>query len=132
MEGHPDVLVVSSHLEYRRVLVRILDSLQVNTFVSATLAEAEEVLSRQQLALVFCDDRLTDGCYRGLLRTPRIWEHAPHIVVTTRTGEWKEYLEAARLGAFDMIQYPYRSVEVELNVIRATRSRDQNSYRAVA
>ena len=132
MQGHPQALVTSSHLERRRALLRILDDLRVNTYVSATLAEAEEVLSRQSVALVFCDDRLTDGSYRDLLQTLRAWKKAPNIVVTTRVGEWNEYLEALGLGAFDMIQYPYRSTDVELNVIRAMRGEDQQFDRAIA
>ena len=141
MEQELDALVASSHLEYRRELLRILKDLRVNTYASLTLAEAQEVLSRQWIALVFCDDRLADGSYRDLLRTPRTWKKAPYIVVTTRTGEWKEYLEALGLGASDMIQYPYRSTDVELNVIRALRGAnvirtmgggDQKSDRAIA
>ncbi len=132
MEVHPHALVASSHLESRRVLLRILDDLRVNAFASTTLAEAEEVLSRQRVALVFCDDRLSDGSYRDLLRNLRTWKQSPHTVVTTRTGEWKEYLEALGLGAFDMIQYPYRPTDVELNVIRAMRAGDQESDRAIA
>jgi DNA-binding NtrC family response regulator len=141
MDEQPDALVASSHLECRQALLRILKDLRVNTFASATLSEAEEVLSRQWVALVFCDDWLTDGSYRDLLRTPRTRKKAPHVVVTTHTGEWKEYLEALGLGASDMIQYPYRSVDVELNVIRAMRGAniirassggDQKSYRAIA
>lgn len=131
MEGHPHALVVSSHLECRRVLLRILEDLRVNTLVSATLAEAEEVLSRQRVALVFCDDRLPDGSYRDLLRSLRSWKQSPHAVVTTRTGEWKEYLEALGLGVFDMIQYPYRATDVELNVLRAMRGGAQKSNRAI-
>jgi DNA-binding response OmpR family regulator len=100
----------------------MLEVLKVNTFASATLAEAEEVLSRREVALVFCDDRLADGTYRDLLQTLRTRKKAPHIVVTTRIGEWKDYLEALGLGASDMIPYPFRSADVELNVIRAMRS----------
>jgi DNA-binding response OmpR family regulator len=99
----------------------MLEVLKVNTFASATLAEAEEVLSRQEVALVFCDDRLTDGTYRDLLQTLRTRKKTPHMVVTTRIGEWKDYLEALGLGASDMIPYPFRSADVELNVIRAMR-----------
>lgn len=132
MEEQPDALVMSSHLECRRALVRILQGLRVNTLATATLAEAEEVLSRQGVALVFCDDRLTDGSYRDLLQNLRTWKKTPHIVVTTRTGEWKEYQEALGLGVSDMIQYPYRSTDVELNVLRATRGGDQKSDRAIA
>jgi DNA-binding NtrC family response regulator len=119
-------------LECRRALVRILESLSVNTFASSTLAEAEEVLSHQGVALVFCDDHLTDGSYRDLLQILRAWKKSPHIVVTTRKGEWKEYLEALGLGVSDMIQYPYRPTDVELNVLRATRACDHKSDRAVA
>jgi CheY-like chemotaxis protein len=132
VEARRDALVASSHLEYRRALVRILEDLKVNTFASATLAEAQELLSRQSIALVFCDDRLTDGSYRDLLQALRAWNKTPHVVVTTRTGEWKDYLEAVRLGAFDMIQYPYRPTDVELNVIRAMRGGDAKSDRAIA
>jgi DNA-binding NtrC family response regulator len=96
------------------------------------LAEAEQVLSRQGVALVFCDDRLADGSYRDLLHGLRTRKKAPRIVVTTRTGEWKEYVEALQLGAFDMIQYPYRSTDVELNVLRAMRGGDQKSDQAIA
>lgn len=132
MEGHSHALVLSSYLEYRGLLLRILEDLRVDTFASATLAEAEEILSQQGVALVFCDDRLTDGSYRDLLRTLRTWKKEPYVVVTTRIGEWKEYLEALDLGAFDMIQYPYRSSEVELNVIRAMRGENQKFDRAIA
>ncbi|MGC2233225.1 MAG: response regulator [Candidatus Acidiferrum sp.] len=132
MEGHPQILVASSRLESRRVLLRILDDLGIESFASATLAEAEEVLSRQPIALVFCDDRLTDGSYRDLLQRLRTWKQSAHTVVTTRTGEWKEYLEALGLGAFDMIQQPYRPTDVELNVLRALRGREQKFNRAAA
>jgi DNA-binding NtrC family response regulator len=132
MERHPGALVASSHLECRRVMLRILEDLKVNTFASATLAEAKKVLSGQGVASVFCEDRLANRTYRDLLQTLRMWRKAPHIVVTTRKGEWKDYLEALGLGASDMIQYSYRSTEVELNVIRAMRGRDQGSDGATA
>ena len=132
MEGYSHALVLSSCLEYRRLLLRILEDLRVDTLASATLAEAEEVLSQQRVALVFCDDRLTDGSYRDLLQTLRTWKQERYVVVTTRIGEWKEYLEALDLGAFDMIQYLFRSSEVELNVIRAMRGENQKFDRAIA
>jgi hypothetical protein len=59
MERHPRALLASSHLESRQILVH--DKLRVNTFVSDTLMETAELLSRYGVALVFCDDRLTDG-----------------------------------------------------------------------
>lgn len=90
------------------------------------------MLSRQRVALVFRDDRLADGSYRDLLQSLRTWKQSPHTVVTTRTGEWKEYLEALGLGVFDMIPYPYRSTDVELNVIRAMRVSGNSVTRELA
>jgi len=121
MEYSPAVLVTSSYLEPRRTLVHMLEGLGVNTFTSASLAEAYQVLDHQPVALVFCDESLQDGTYRNMLETVRERNKSPHVVVTSRTGEWPEYLEAVKLGAFDLIQYPYMPTDVEINVIRALR-----------
>jgi two-component system, NtrC family, response regulator AtoC len=117
----PAVLVTSSHLEPRRTLVHMLEDLGVNTFTTSSLAEACDVLEHQSVALVFCDESLQDGSYRNMLQIMRECDKSPHVVVTSRTGEWPEYLEAVKLGAFDLIQYPYMPTDVELNVIRALR-----------
>ena len=63
-----NVLIVSSHLENGRALMRILDGLPVNAIVSRTLAQAQEVLARQEVHIVFCDDSLPDGTYRDFCR----------------------------------------------------------------
>jgi DNA-binding NtrC family response regulator len=132
MEGSPPTLVVSPHLESQRTLFHILEDLKVTAFASANLAEAAQVLSRNEIALVFCEDRLTDGTYRDLLQNLETWNQSAHTVVTTRIGEWEEYLEALALGAFDMLQRPYRSTEVELNVLRAMHGKSRKSGRAAA
>jgi DNA-binding NtrC family response regulator len=105
----------------------MLENLGVNTFTTSSLAEAYEVLERQPVALVFCDESLQDGSYRNMLQTVRTRSKSPHIVVTSRTGEWPEYLEAVKLGAFDLIQYPYLPTDVELNVIRAMRDAEREA-----
>ena len=62
-----DILVASANLEHRRSLIRILEELPVNVISVSTFQQAEEVLSRQHIALVFSDHRLPDGSFRGLL-----------------------------------------------------------------
>jgi DNA-binding NtrC family response regulator len=96
------------------------------------LAEAKKVLSGQEVALVFCDDRLIDGSYRDLLQTLQVLKITPHFVLTTRIGEWRDSLEALSLGVFDMIESPYRSTDIELSVIRAMRDGEQQSDRMIA
>lgn len=116
-----DILVTSSRVEDRRALMRILDGLPINVFSSSTVKQAEEVMSQKKLALVFCDEHLPDGSYRELLSRSRATQKHPRLVVTTHTGEWNEYLEATRRGAFDVIRYPLQPADVELIVIRAMR-----------
>jgi DNA-binding NtrC family response regulator len=62
-----NVLVASANLEHRRELVRILAELPLNVISVSTFQQAEEVLSRQHIALMFSDQRLPDGSFRELL-----------------------------------------------------------------
>jgi DNA-binding NtrC family response regulator len=43
------------------------------------------------------------------------------IVVTSRQANWPEFLEAIRVGAFDVISTPCRSKDVESMVVQAKR-----------
>jgi len=122
-----DILVTSSRVEDRRELMKILDGLPINVFSSSTVKQAEEVMAQKKLALVFCDEHLPDGSYRELLSRSRTAPKQPRLVVTTHTGEWNEYLEATRRGAFDVIRYPLQPADVELIVIRAMRQQREAS-----
>ena len=64
-----DALVVSDRMEHLKSLVRILDELMINVYVACNLRQAREVLARQPLSLVFCDERVADGSYRELLQS---------------------------------------------------------------
>lgn len=47
------------------------------------------------------------------------------MVITSLHADWDEYLEAIRVGAFDVIAAPCRSTDVEWMVIQAKRD-DRN------
>ena len=122
---HFRVLVVSPHLEVRRPVVRTLESLSVDALVCSTRREAEEVLSKQTVELVFCEERLQDGSYCDLIHSDHYDHRIPRVVVMTRTGEWELYFEAIASGAFDVIRSPWYATDVEMTVIRALREDDQ-------
>lgn len=115
-----DTLIISSDLENRKSLLHILEKLSLNVISCSALSEAEDVFSRQEVPLVFCDEILSDGCYRNLLSARKSGQRAPRIVVTIR-GEWDEYLEAMRLGAFDVVRCPFRPTDIEMVIIHAVR-----------
>ena len=116
-----DALVVSERMEHVQSLVRILDGLLINVYVACTIKQAQEVLGRQPLGLVFCDERISGSSYRELLSTGDARRRASRLVVMLQTGEWEEYLEAMRLGAFEVIRCPVQPTDVEMTLINATR-----------
>jgi DNA-binding NtrC family response regulator len=113
-----DVLVVSKEMENRKALQLVLEQLSLNVIQCSDLVQASEVLSRQPVELVFCDDSLSDGTYRDLL-PPKKQGRKPRLVVMMRTGEWEEYVEAMRLGAFDAMRRSWHPTDVELLVLLA-------------
>jgi DNA-binding NtrC family response regulator len=117
-----DVLVASSCMENRQHLENILENLSLNVISCSAISQAEEVIARQEIPLVFCDELLSDGCCRVLLSARgKTGQKASRIVVTIRAGEWDEYLEVMRLGAFDVMRSPVQPTDVELVVLRAMR-----------
>jgi len=122
---HIRVLIVSPNMEVRRSLLRTLEALSTDVVVCVTRAQAEEVLSTQTVEIVFCDEHLPDGSYCDLIRPSHCGHRTPHVVVTTRTGEWELYFQAMTKGAFDVIRSPWYATDVELAVIRALREADQ-------
>jgi DNA-binding NtrC family response regulator len=132
MQGQWDVLVASSDIEHRRLLVKILDALNLNVISCGALREAADVLSRQGVDLVFCDEQLPDGSYRDLLAPRRSVRRTPRLVVTIRTGEWEEYLEAMRLGAFDAVRRPLHPTDIEMVVLRAMHGEERQADRMIA
>lgn len=111
-----DILIVSSRAEHLKVLIRVLDAARV--FAAFSVRQAEQAFSRHSFAVVFCDDPLAVGSYRELLslRTER---NKPNLVVLLRSGEWREYLEAMRHGAFDVLRCPLQPTEVKVVLLSA-------------
>ena len=132
MPGQWDVLIASSDIEHRRALERVLDGLSLNVISCSALQQAAEVLAHRPVDLVFCDDNLGDGSYRDLLSSSKPGQKSPRLVVTIRTGEWKEYLEAMRLGAFDAVRRPWHPTDVEMVVLRAMHEEQRYANRMIA
>jgi DNA-binding NtrC family response regulator len=119
METQWNILVVCSDWENRRALIHMLERLTLNVYSSSSVRQAEELLKRRTFALTFCDDHLVDGTFQNLLSEIRKSGEKTRFIVTTTSGEWDDFLNSTRLGAFDMIRWPLQPTDVELIVIRA-------------
>jgi DNA-binding NtrC family response regulator len=116
-----DVLVASANLEHRRSLVRILEELLLNVISVSTFEQAEEVLSRQHIALMFSDQQLPDGSFRELLNHAHSAGQPPHVVLTTEASDSVDPKEVAEYGVLGTVRYPFHATDVELQIIRASR-----------
>lgn len=127
-----DVLVASANLEHLRSLVRILEELPLNVITASTFQQAEEVLSRQRIAILFSDQQLPDGSYKKLLDYTHSVEQPVHLVLTTDAGGSVDPQEAAQCGVLGTLRYPFHATDVELQVIRAAREEMEEAPRAVS
>jgi DNA-binding NtrC family response regulator len=119
MSPHPQVLIAVSDPESGRALQTILSDFGLKPVVAPSLSEAQAILSKQSVPLVFCESQLPGGGFRELLQLT-----APAripLVVAARLPETRQYLEAMSLGAFDFLAAPIRRADVEqilTNVLR--------------
>jgi two-component system, NtrC family, response regulator len=116
-----DVLVLSHQAENRRALCTMLQRQGISTVSAATLQECRDAISQGKIGLVFSDRSLPDGTYQDLLQATRALPRKVRVVVTSEQADWDDYLEAIRLGAFDVIPAPCRRADVEWMLIQAKR-----------
>jgi DNA-binding NtrC family response regulator len=116
-----EIMIASADMEERRAMCNILQKQGLEPIVASSVRECEEILAQENVGLIFCARSLADGDYRGLLIAPRQASRKTRIVIVNRLTNWDEYLDAVRLGAFDVISAPCRSTDVEWMIIQALR-----------
>lgn len=124
------ILIASSNLEDRNALNHILVQEGYETICSSRLADCMEVLSQQEIALIFCDRHLTDGSYRDLLKGSGLLNQKVRVVVTSRQADWDEYKEALHAGAFDLIMSPCQPTDVLWAIIHAKKDEYERTHTA--
>jgi DNA-binding NtrC family response regulator len=121
MEATPQILIVSSELEHRRALNDILRKEGYETICASRVSECQEALQTQNVSLIFCDRRISDGNYRDVVALTRAANQRIRVVVTSRLADWDEYLDALHHGAFDLIASPCQPTDVLWAMVQARR-----------
>jgi DNA-binding NtrC family response regulator len=106
------VLVVGSDVENRTALVDILEECGLDPVIASNVEETGNILARRPAHVVFCEDNLSDGSFREILRLVKATRPEIQVVVSSKLGDVEEYIEAMNLGAFDFIAPPYRDTDV--------------------
>lgn len=98
------------------------EALAADGFVPAlcsSMTEARKFIESDDTAIVFCDDCLHDGTLRNVVAEVSKRHRPIPVIAVSRTGEWGEYFEALRIGAFDYLSLPLRSDELDRVVASA-------------
>jgi DNA-binding NtrC family response regulator len=127
MDAKVSILIVSCRPENRKLLLKIFDSLPLNTYCASSLKQARETQEFRGCAVVFCEERLGDGSYEEFLAELRGAKQTTRFVVILCTGEWDECLDALRAGADEVLRCPLEPTDVDLALIHAMRERSGSS-----
>jgi len=93
----------------------------LDPIVASSVAECQQSMTQDNVGLIFCARSLADGDYRDLLLAARASKRRTRIVLSARITDWDEYLDAMRLGAFDVISAPCRPTDMEWMLLQALR-----------
>jgi DNA-binding NtrC family response regulator len=115
------IVIASADLEDRRAMVNIMAKQGLDPIVAASVPECQQSVAQENVGLIFCARSLADGDYRDLLLAARAGKRRTRIVLTARITDWDEYLEAMRLGAFDVISAPCCPTDMEWMLLQALR-----------
>ena len=118
-----NVLLASQELPVQQALAAILASHGITAIVTTTVDEAEHVLSRTPVSLIFCSDELLSaGIDRLVLQTSR--KDKVPLIVVSRLDDWSRFVHFLERGAFDYVVYPFERKEIE-RVLKAALGRGE-------
>ena len=112
-------LVISASEENRAALSEALAAVGFVPALCSSITDARKFIESDDICIVFCDDCLSDGCLKNVVAEVGKRQRPVPVIAVSRTGEWHEYLEALRMGAFDYASLPLRSDELERVVASA-------------
>jgi DNA-binding NtrC family response regulator len=110
------VLLATNDLEIHGTMSELLAPFAVRTVWSKGLEEVKYVLAREKVSVCFCGFWLLDGTYRDVLRHLRLQcAEIPAVIVCAPScpHEYRDYLAALNISAFDFICHPYRKSDIE-------------------
>jgi hypothetical protein len=117
----PTVLVATVDTAITNSMRELLEMYPLRTLWAKGVDEVKSLLARENVAACFCGFWLVDGTYRDVVRHLRRQQvEIPAIVVCAPAcpHEYRDYLAALNIRAFDFICYPYRKTDME-RILRA-------------
>ncbi len=111
MRNSPVALIVATHPQQCRALVRAFDELALRSALAFTVEEARRTLESAELTLVVTAPTLLDGTYREVLR--ETMRRKLPLLLPLRPEELRECREAPPSGVAGLLAFPFSVAGVE-------------------
>jgi DNA-binding NtrC family response regulator len=128
------VLVATNDLEIRENVAELLQLFPLKILWARGLEEVKSALTSESVTACLCGFWLVDGTYRDVVRQLRIQPvEVPAIIVCAPScpHEYRDYLAALNIRAFDFICHPYRKSDIE-RILRSAIDAHDGSARSRA
>jgi DNA-binding NtrC family response regulator len=112
----PTILMATTDAEIRSNMDLLLKAYRLNTLWAGGMEEVKAILAKNDVTACFCSFWLVDGTYRDVVRhLKRERPETPVVIVCAPTcpQEYRDYLAALNIRAFDFICHPYRPVDLD-------------------
>ena len=113
------IVVLEDDLVIRKNLEQQLRQRRFDVASASTIAEAQNILSKDNFDLIFVDVRLPDGEGTDLLRELQARPQKPLVVIITGFGSVESAVDCMRNGAFDYLIKPFSSDQLEVTLRKA-------------
>lgn len=127
--AHPAVLVATAEPSISANMRDLLQGYPIRTIWARGVNEVRLALAKESVLACFCGFWLIDGTYRDVVRhLKRQPIEIPAIVVCEAScpQEYRDYLAALNLRAFDFLSHPYRKMDLERILEAAISKRGQS------
>jgi DNA-binding NtrC family response regulator len=128
-----NIMVVSPNLEVQQAFAGVLGLWGLAPIVASSVREAEEIVNRHSVSLVFWSDEFPeDTGMDGFIRRASRPSNKVPVVVVSRLDDWEHFVSFLRRGAFDYVLYPLSEVEIARVVKNALGFGQSNRVQQVA
>ncbi|HVT43987.1 MAG TPA: sigma-54 dependent transcriptional regulator [Thermoanaerobaculia bacterium] len=119
-----NLLIVDDEASLRDFLQIVFEDDGCRVECASSLAEAREIVQRNEPELILCDLMMPDGSGIDLLRSVKSTNPSVAVIMITAHTSTKTAVEALKAGAFDYIAKPFDIEELKIIVRKAVEHRE--------
>jgi DNA-binding NtrC family response regulator len=114
--GRSSIVLATTDAQILDGMGELFRGYRVNTIWARGIEEVRTALAEQDVLACFCGFWLVDGTYRDVVRLLKHQRADVPMVIVCSPGcpqEYRDYLAALNIRAFDFICHPYRNMDLE-------------------